>query len=97
MIRSISTAWRIAFALLALSTCYLVFAQSGVAGKNQKSPNPRDHAVTASAQAANPEQGGKPLDEQKSAPVRLIVRHYDMNVLTHEPKAAETVFRGRIL
>ena len=48
-------------------------------------------------QSANSDDSGKPLDEQKSAPVQVLTRVYDLNKLTHEPKVPETVFRGRVL
>lgn len=99
MSRSIFAACRFAVGLVLLSACYLLFAQGpgGPGGGNQGPPNPQDRAVKVAGEQTNNEQNGKPLDEQKSAPIQLVPRHYDMNALTHEPKVPETVFRGRIL
>ena len=46
--------------------------------------------------SANADDNEKPLDEQKSAPLQVLTRVYDLNKLTHEPKVPETVFRGQI-
>ena len=96
MLKSTSKAWRRSLVLLVLSACYFVYAQRG-GGGNQAPPNPQDQAVKMAGQPANPDQSGKPLDEQKSAPVQVIPRRYDLDALTHEPKVPETVFRGRVL
>jgi mono/diheme cytochrome c family protein len=50
-----------------------------------------------SGQPATADESGKPLDEQKSAPIQLVPRDYDMEKLAHEPRVSETVFRGRVL
>ncbi len=59
--------------------------------------SPQDQAVKMAGQPASTDLSGKPLDEQKSAPVEVVPRKYDLEALTHEPKVPETVFRGRIL
>lgn len=41
--------------------------------------------------------GEKPLDEQKSAPVQVLKREYDLRRLTHEAAVPPPVFRGRVL
>jgi mono/diheme cytochrome c family protein len=97
MLKTTAKTWRLPVGLLALSACCFVFAQRGGPGGNQAQPNPQDRAVKVAGEPANPDQSGKPLDEQKSAPVQVITRRYDLNALTHEPKVPETVFRGRVL
>jgi mono/diheme cytochrome c family protein len=99
MLRSTALAWRLAVALLMLSACCMVQAQmpGDQQGQNQIPPNPQDKAVKLAGRSANTDDNGKPLDEQKSAPVQVLTRVYDLNKLTHEPKVPETVFRGRVL
>ena len=99
MLRSTTLTWHLTVALLMLSACCIVQAQmpGGQQGQNQSPPNPQDKAVKLAGQSANTDDSGKPLDEQKSAPVQVLTRVYDLNKLTHEPKVPETVFRGRVL
>ena len=99
MLRSIAPAWRLTVALLMLGACRMAQAQmpGDQQGQNQIPPNPQDKAVKRAGQSANTGDSGKPLDEQKSAPVQVLTRVYDLNELTHEPKVPETVFRGRVL
>ena len=77
----------------------MVLAQErgGQQAQNQAAPNPQDQAVKVPGQSARADENGKPLDEQKSAPVQVLTRDYDLDKLTHEPKVPETVFRGRVL
>ena len=99
MLRSTTPTWRLTAGLLMLSVCGMAQAQmpGGQQGQNPTPPNPQDKAVKLAGQSANTDDSGKPLDEQKSAPVQVLTRVYDLNKLTHEPKAPETVFRGRVL
>ena len=99
MLRSTAIVCRWTVGLLILSACSIVFAQGrgGQQGQNQGPPNPQDQAVKVAGEPANNQQSGKPLDEQKSAPVQVVTRVYDLDKLTHEPKLPETVFRGRVL
>ena len=98
MLKSSATTWRLMVALLMLSACNVAFAQArGGQTQNQAAPNSQDQAVKMAGQSAKPEENGKPLDEQKSAPVQVVTREYDLSKLTSEPKVAETVFRGRVL
>jgi mono/diheme cytochrome c family protein len=50
-----------------------------------------------SGQLVKADESGKPLDQQKSAPIQVIPREYDLAKLTHAPKVPENVFRGRVL
>jgi len=99
MLRSTALTWRLTVGLLMLSACCMLQAQipGGQQGQNQAPPNSQDKAVKLAGQPANTDDSGKPLDEQKSAPVQVLTRVYDLNKLTHEPKVPETVFRGRVL
>jgi mono/diheme cytochrome c family protein len=98
LVRSTAIAWRRTIVLPLLSTCCLVFTQVRAAqAPNQGQPNPQDRAVKVAGQSASTDASGRPLDEQKSAPVQVIPREYDLEKLTHEPKVSETVFRGRVL
>lgn len=101
MLRTTAIAWRVVVGMLMLNACWMMSAQApqqgprGQQGQNQGPPNPQDQAVKVAGQPAN--QSSQPLDEQKSAPVQVVTRAYDLNQLTHEPKVPETVFRGRVL
>jgi mono/diheme cytochrome c family protein len=99
MLRSTVLTWRLTVGLLMLGACCVAQAQmpGGQQGQNQGPPNPQDKAVKLAGQSADTDESGKPLDEQKSAPVQVLTRNYDLNKLTHEPKVPETVFRGRVL
>jgi mono/diheme cytochrome c family protein len=81
-----------------LGACCVAFAQGrGGPAQNQGAPNPQDQAVKMAGQPARTDEAGKPPDEQKSAPVQVHTRDYDLGKLTHEPTVPETVFRGRVL
>ena len=99
MLRSTTLTWHLTVDLLMLSACCMVQAQipGGQQGQNQAPSNLQDRAVKLAGQSANTDDSGKPLDEQKSAPVQVLTRVYDLSKLTHEPKVPETVFRGRVL
>ena len=99
MLRSTTLTWHLTVDLLMLSACCMVQAQipGGQQGQNQAPSNLQDRAVKLAGQSANTDDSGKPLDEQKSAPVQVLTRVYDLSKLTHEPKVPEAVFRGRVL
>jgi mono/diheme cytochrome c family protein len=99
MLHSTILTVRLSVGLLLLSRCCLVQAQTpgGQQAQNQAAPNPQDRAVKLAGQSANTSDSEKPLDQQKSAPLQVSTRQYDLNKLKHEPKVPETVFRGRVL
>jgi mono/diheme cytochrome c family protein len=98
MLRSTALTGRLTVSLLMLGACcVLPQARGAQQGQNQAPPNAQDKSVKLAGQSPKTDQSGKPLDEQKSAPVQVIAQEYDLNKLTHEPAVAETVFRGRVL
>jgi mono/diheme cytochrome c family protein len=99
MLRSTAITWHLTIGLLMLGNLGVVHAQAARGGPApaQATPNTQDQAVKMSGQPAKADDGGKPLDEQKSAPVQVITRDYDLDTLTHEAKVPATVFRGRVL
>jgi hypothetical protein len=99
MLRSTAMTWRLTVGLLMLGACHMAQAQApgGQQAQNQAASTPQDQAVKLASQSAKTDESATPLDEQKSAPVQVLTRDYDLNKLTHEPKVPETVFRGRVL
>jgi mono/diheme cytochrome c family protein len=82
---------------LALCACGGAWAQPrDQQPQNQTAPNPQDQAVKMAGRTAG-EGSGKTLDEQKSGPVQVVTREYDLERLTHEAPVSDTVFRGRVL
>jgi cytochrome c553 len=96
MFRATALTARLTIGLLMLSVCGAALAQAR-AGQNQAAANPQDRAVKVAGQPAHGDEAGRPLDEQKSAPIQVLTRDYDLNRLTHEPNVPAPVFRGRVL
>jgi mono/diheme cytochrome c family protein len=99
MFRSSVRTWHLIVGMLLLSCCCLLQAQTppGSPAQNQATISPQDRAVKLAGQPSNTEDSGRPPDEQKSAPVQVITRQYDLNALTHPEPVRQTVFRGRVL
>ena len=93
-----TTPWRVTLALSIVGTGMLSgHANAAQAPQNQGPPNPQDRTVKMAGQPATEDASGRPLDEQKSAPIQVVKRDYDLDKLTHEARVPEPVFRGRVL
>ena len=97
MVRATAVIGLVIVGMLLGATIAIAQGRGGAQGANQAAPNPQDEAVKMAGQAMQSNASGQPLDAQKSAPVQVLTRDYDLDKLTHEPEVPETVFRGRVL
>ena len=97
MLKSIAAARRLSAAARVLGACCILFVQAQAAQAPQGPPNPQDRTVKMSGAPVQADESGRPLDVQKSAPIQVVPREYDIAGMAREPKVPETVFRGRVL